>query len=222
MTAVFFHPEQIPDPLTKDCIRQLPDWRRAKVERFLFWRDQKLSVLAYLLFLYLCAENGKINLAVGGEELRKLPEWEYGERKKPYIRGCGFRFNISHCGEGVACALSERDVGVDIQGLVTASAGIPELLCTPEEIRFLKQAKDYDRALTWLWTRKEALGKYTGQGLYEGLHKRRCLSDTEGKLAFFTVEIRKNVWVSVCGERREPFYALTTEKMVGFMRHLAG
>jgi phosphopantetheinyl transferase len=77
--------------------------------------------------------------------------------------------SIAHSGEFVACALSDRRVGVDVERADRSEAddALAARVCGPAERRQLEQipAGPRRRALIRLWTRKEALAKALGVGL---------------------------------------------------------
>lgn len=79
------------------------------------------------------------------------------ENGKPYLEGVPFCFNLSHSGEYVACALSDSDVGVDIEEIKPISEGVM--------LRFVGRFEESDCENTRLWTRYEALGKFLGKGI---------------------------------------------------------
>ncbi len=74
-------------------------------------------------------------------------------------------FNISHSGSMSLCALSDKPVGADIEMIRPHRDGLPA---------YVFKGADYDRYLSlggdWpafcvLWTEKESILKYTGEGL---------------------------------------------------------
>ena len=85
----------------------------------------------------------------------------YTEKKsesgKPYFEGAPFCFNLSHGGEYVVCALSDCEVGVDIEAVRPISDGVMR--------RFVGKVGNDDLANTRLWTRYEAIGKFLGTGI---------------------------------------------------------
>ncbi|MBO5249022.1 MAG: 4'-phosphopantetheinyl transferase superfamily protein [Clostridia bacterium] len=84
---------------------------------------------------------------------------------KPYVAGNSVYFSISHSDHLVACVLSSNPVGIDIEYLHPVPHNVQERICTDEELRFLKDAKnDEDRLMRffYLWTRKEAVFKIDG------------------------------------------------------------
>lgn len=98
-----------------------------------------------------------------------LLEYTYGEKGKPYLKNYPYYFNISHSGEYVFCVLSENEVGADIQQRKPLSDNrIAERFFTEEEIEGLEKcafSKEREQLFYRLWTRKESLGKLTGEGI---------------------------------------------------------
>ena len=80
-----------------------------------------------------------------------------GENGKPYFEGAPFFFNLSHSGEYVVCALSDAEVGVDIEKARPISDGVMR--------RCVGKCAESDEDNTRLWTRYEAIGKYFGCGI---------------------------------------------------------
>jgi 4'-phosphopantetheinyl transferase len=101
--------------------------------------------------------------------------WRFaaGRYGKPFVESPRFdpalSFNLSHGGDLVVCAVTERhDVGVDVEPCAHAKAieEVAETVFTDDELVELDESSAAER--TWklveLWTLKEALMKATGQG----------------------------------------------------------
>ena len=74
-------------------------------------------------------------------------------------------FSLSHSGGLALVALSDRPVGADIEVIRPRSPGLPAYVCRGAEYdRFLALGGDWPAFYT-LWTEKESLLKYTGEGL---------------------------------------------------------
>ena len=74
-------------------------------------------------------------------------------------------FNLSHSGEMVLCALSDRPVGADIEIVCPRKREFPAYVFKGEEYdRYLALGGDWNAFYT-LWTEKESIIKYTGEGL---------------------------------------------------------
>ena len=83
--------------------------------------------------------------------------YEYGELGKPQIVNIPKKFNLSHSGE----------VGADIQKWVPYTERTAERFFAPTEWKLLQELPASQRTELFyrLWSRKEAYGKYTGQGI---------------------------------------------------------
>ncbi|MCR5670159.1 MAG: 4'-phosphopantetheinyl transferase superfamily protein [Butyrivibrio sp.] len=102
----------------------------------------------------------------------KDPEFEYRERNKPYLKGRDdFYFNISHSGNMVALAVSDKEVGLDIEKERSFNEALRKRVFGSEDRLLLNEIEktiedgNTDIACTCLWTVKESIMKYTGMGL---------------------------------------------------------
>lgn len=96
----------------------------------------------------------------------KLPlEIAVGENGKPYFPGKELRFSLSHSGEIALCALSNREVGADVERMRAFDENLSRRFFTEAEQEYISQAKDRAHAFTQVWTLKESYIKATGQGL---------------------------------------------------------
>ncbi len=113
---------------------------------------------------------------------------DYGEKGKPYLRDYPFYFNLSHSGVYVICAVSDREVGADIQRCSMEKGERLERIArrffSPEELAALVCCREQaERAQLFyrLWTRKEAYGKLTGRGIGAALDKNFLPPGPEGE-----------------------------------------
>ena len=92
--------------------------------------------------------------------------YEYGELGKPQIVNIPKKFNLSHSGDYVVCAVGDGEVGADIQKWVPYKERTAERFFAPTEWKLLQELPASQRTELFyrLWSRKEAYGKYTGQG----------------------------------------------------------
>ena len=137
----------------------LPEWRRRKAEAVRFAADRRRSVAAWVLLRQMLAERGL--------DADSLPVTE-GEFGKPaFDSALGIRFSISHAGERVMVAVSDAEVGCDVERIVPIDDGMLEASLTDAEragLATLSRA-DRDRAFIRLWVRKESYIKAVGSGL---------------------------------------------------------
>lgn len=100
--------------------------------------------------------------------------FQNGEKGKPYLKdGIDKYFNITHSGEWVACAISDKEIGLDIEIVNKARLGVANRFFTNKEIEAINSCKterDQDHYFYTLWTCKEAYLKYLGTGLTKPLN----------------------------------------------------
>lgn len=93
--------------------------------------------------------------------------YAYGEQGKPELTNFPKHFNLSHSGDYVICAVSDGEVGADIQKWIPFRERTAERFFAAEEWKELQELPESLRTEHFyrLWTRKEAYGKYTGRGI---------------------------------------------------------
>lgn len=85
--------------------------------------------------------------------------------KPVFARYPDLHFNLSHSGALTLCALSDRPVGADIEIVRPHRAGLPAYVFQGAEYeRYLALGGGWEAFYT-LWTEKESILKYTGEGL---------------------------------------------------------
>lgn len=93
---------------------------------------------------------------------------ETGKHGKPFFPNFPAQFSLSHCRGAVCCALSDWEIGVDIEAIRPYDPRLARHICTPQELVFLEASCSPDKALTTLWTLKESLMKLSGLGFAYG------------------------------------------------------
>ncbi len=130
-------------------------------------------------------ENKKQELIAAGHLIREalcdygyaLPEgpleFLYNCYGKPYLPGNPLYFSLSHSGDYVICAVSEEEIGADIEKNEPVSEGIAGKILTESETsewESLPKSDDAAQLRTdWLiqkWTEKESIAKLLGGGLH--------------------------------------------------------
>lgn len=94
-------------------------------------------------------------------------EWSYNEHGKPYLPN-GPYFSISHCKEGIAVAIDDEPVGIDIEAIRHADEDLIKRTMSEQEKSIIENRKskiEKDRTFTRLWTQKEAIVKAEGVGI---------------------------------------------------------
>ena len=88
---------------------------------------------------------------------------EYG---KPYLLNYpDVHFNISHSGQYVACAVSDKPVGIDIQKISEYNPAVAKRVCSVQELKCIESSTDKSSEFIKLWTQKEAVIKMHGTGI---------------------------------------------------------
>ena len=97
---------------------------------------------------------------------------ERNEHGKPFLADYPeIHFNISHCKSGIAVAVSDHPVGIDIESYREFSDHLLRYTMNEEEQRIIEESDDPVRTFTEYWTKKEAVFKLHGTGiLREQLH----------------------------------------------------
>lgn len=95
-----------------------------------------------------------------------LPEIQLGEFGKPFFQNFPeIHFNISHCDKAVACIISDKPVGIDVEEIKPFDRDLAEYVCSPRELESILNSLNPSLAFTILWTKKESICKLSGQGL---------------------------------------------------------
>jgi 4'-phosphopantetheinyl transferase len=127
-------------------------------QRYIFGR----GALRFLLGKYLNNSSNTIQFAIGADKKPLL-------NKKP---GDDLQFNISHSGDLVLIAISNSEIGVDIEK-INPEFSYKDILnsnFSREEIDFIQNSKHPIESFYLLWTRKESLVKATSKGLIDNLN----------------------------------------------------
>ena len=133
--------------------------RQAKALRFKHAAGRALSLGVALLFDEMLRERG----------LRERDlQYIIGEHGKPSLAGHPeIHFSFSHSGHAVACAIGDRELGIDIQHRVKVNDGLVRRVCSDEEILWLDAGGEEGRPMRFvrLWTLKESWFKAMGTGI---------------------------------------------------------
>ena len=108
-----------------------------------------------------------------------LPDkpWAYNEHGKPYLPD-GPHFSISHCKQGIAVAINDQPIGIDIESYRDVTPDLIAHSMNDKEQHTINAAENPTIAFIELWTRKEAYLKYQGVGIIDDLH--HALDNTQG------------------------------------------
>lgn len=127
------------------------------------------------------------------EEIKELGDFLYNEHGKPYLEN-GPYFSISHCKEGIAVAIDDQPIGIDIEHIRHADKDLIDRVMNEEE----RVGMD-DRKFTRLWTQKEAIVKAQGTGIYSFEQLKGIRSQDSG-CRIQTVEKEKYIYSIAYGK----------------------
>ena len=156
MVYIFDRLDQYTDEVYEKHLSLLPTWRREKALQYKKLDDRKRCVLAFALLQRALREEYGIN---------EVPEFVYNEFGKPSFSNLPIHFSLSHCKDAVACAVSDHNIGIDVETIVPYNPDVARRVCTAAELEMLEQSDNKDAEFIKLWTVKEAISKYEGMGL---------------------------------------------------------
>ena len=138
---------------------RLPTWRRRKCDAFRFMADRRRSVAAWLLLRQM--------LVVRGLDADSLSVTENAFGKPVFDLAPSVHFSVSPAGERVMAAVSDVEVGCDVERIVPIDDGMLKPSLADDELASLAElsGEARDRAFIRLWVRKESYAKAVGRGL---------------------------------------------------------
>ena len=101
--------------------------------------------------------------------INQQPIFLYNDYGAPYIEG-GPHFSISHCKRGIAVAVSENPIGIDIEAIRTFSPDLMRKTMNEDEQLRITSSAIPEVEFIRFWTQKEALLKLQGTGIISDLH----------------------------------------------------
>ena len=156
------------------------------------------------------------NLSAGVEALLcyaigEKPRYSYNENGKPYFVNNELFFNLSHSGSYVACALSDKPVGVDIQKVWPFKESVASKVCTKEELASLRESPNKEETFCLLWAKKEAFVKKNGDGIGS------ILGGIESDAETLNIE---GYCLAVCGNGEAEFIEVSVKKLCDFFERM--
>lgn len=161
-------------------------------------------------------EQHKIAHALLGEVLKKhfgITDYtiEKNEKGKPFLSGFpDVHFNISHCDGLAVCGISDKEIGVDAELIRSYNGKAMKRIFSADEQSIIAASENPETDFFKIWTLKESLCKFTGEGIFSGLseysfdisHGEPSCKKAADKI--FTQKIIEKKWVvSVCAHDPE-------------------
>ncbi len=157
--AVNVTPLMTDDGLFEKALAAVTPARREKAARYRKREDAALSLGAELLLCFAFLQAGE-----------PFPTaFLTAPNGKPFAPDCPLHFNLSHSGTWALCAVSESEIGCDVEKIDPAHADVAKRFFTAAENAQLDEAAteaERVRRFFRLWTLKESFQKATGQGMH--------------------------------------------------------
>ena len=152
--------------ITEEEIQKLlplvSDERREEALRYKHLFGQFACLKSYVMLRELLEQRG----------LTHPFRFAYNEHGKPFLADHPeIHFNISHCKNGIAVAVSDQPIGIDIESYRQVSDSLLRYTMNEEECRIIQESDDPVRTFTEYWTKKEAVFKLRGTGITHDLHE---------------------------------------------------
>ena len=159
--------------------------RQEKIDFYRFDKDKKLSCGAYLLLKKLLYD----------ENISK-PIFKTAKYGKAYISNHeDIYFNMSHSGKIVLCAISDMEVGVDVEYIDDEiDLNIAKHYFYNSEYENIMNAKNRPDEFFKYWVLKESYMKYTGLGMNLKLNSFEIIIEDEIKLKNNNRDLKFNLF----------------------------
>ena len=129
----------------------------------------KLNCLASYLLLWFSLKQNSL--------IKNAPYFTYSYNKKPYIaENKNIFFNISHTQGCVICAISDNEIGVDVEKVRPINLKISKKICTPSEQKLLDKSSNKLHFLLKMWTKKESYVKMKSGNIFLNCSKINTIS----------------------------------------------
>lgn len=181
-------PEQL-----KLWYEQMSDERKQTVNRMKVEHKRSLRIAADAL----CRKAISEFCGISPDEI----VFGYTEKGKPYAKGLPVYFSISHSGDIAVCAVSDCEIGIDIEKIRSINPRISDKFATEEENEYICTSEN---GFFEIWTLKEAYFKCIGTGLGKNI-KNVSFKILENKIhcsksgyEFSFYEISKDYICSIC------------------------
>ena len=139
--------------------------RREQALRYKHTFGQYCCLQSYKMLCELLAEWSRLHQL----PINQQPIFLYNDYGAPYIEG-GPHFSISHCKRGIAVAVSENPIGIDIESIRTFSPDLMRKTMNEDEQLRITSSAIPEVEFIRLWTQKEAILKLQGTGIISDLH----------------------------------------------------
>ncbi|MDD6490187.1 MAG: 4'-phosphopantetheinyl transferase superfamily protein [Clostridia bacterium] len=156
MIYIFENTKDLNENFIEQAFPLLSRERQKKISYYKILSDKIDGCVGFLLLRY--ALKNEYNITA-------IPEFTFGEYGKPFLKNYNIHFNISHCKNAVVCAVSDKNVAVDIMDYRKIHNGVIKRVCSDIEKTILNTSQNKDKDFIKLWVMKECYSKLVGKGL---------------------------------------------------------
>lgn len=147
----------------------MSETKQHRVDKLRFEKDKKLSVAGDML-----AKKAVADFCLVEPRSVVLRQKDSG---KPYVENFDAEFGISHSGDMVVCAVSDKPLGIDVEKIRPVNLKVALRVCSSDELEYIfgHAPKEQDFTCTTdsavltrffeIWTSKEAYVKFKGTGI---------------------------------------------------------
>ena len=161
ITIFLFSIENLKEDDLKSILSELPNEIKEKIKAKRLLKSKLLTAFSYKVLFDFCKE-----------KLGFIPKVKIKSGGKPYFENGGIHFSISHSKNIAVCAISQSEVGIDIERLDKERdyLSLAERYFTKKEYEKIRESENIKEAFIKYWTAKEAYIKYTGEGFKRGMN----------------------------------------------------
>ena len=195
--------------LMRNHISEFPIHFQNKLLKFKRWQDAQSSLLGRLLLRYVLLNEG---VDLHNEILH------YSSNGKPYLINQDLKFNISHSGDLVVCAVGENlKIGIDIE--IIKDLNIEDFKDQMLESEWGRVSSSNNPLVEFYtyWTQKEAVLKACGEGLSIPLKSFEVSKKTSKlyKETYYLREINidENYLCSLASDKKIPTHKLEIKNL---------
>ena len=195
-------------PMAEEHAELLPRWRRRRLERLRYAPAREASLGAGLLWRYVMERH----------HIQPEEPIRFLQAGKPvFAQRDDLHFSLSHSGPYAMCAISDGQVGVDVQQVKPIHMSVARRFHFRERDWLAEQPREeQNHAFFRIWTRKEAWVKAVSQDQLLGLDQEDVIHGLDG-WQFGVYDLEDEYMAAVCarqGEQLAPPVVLKLEEVM--------
>jgi len=153
----------------------LPKELSKEIKNELLEAVEKLPLQRYRSYIELCDEKARLrNIVAYSLLIRVLRDYDIDinisdfschKNGKPYFKNSNVKFNISHCDDVIAVAISDDEIGLDVEKIKVVNSNLINKVYSVQEQKTNAEKLLDEDFFCKTWTIKESYVKRDGQGL---------------------------------------------------------